>query len=53
MAFGERVQIMPQNRQTAEEIIQHFRTIEFERVKGASLEEAAKKVGVTPTTLAR
>ena len=53
MAFGERVQIMPQNRQTAEEIIQHFRTIKIERVKGASLEEAAKKVGATPTTLAQ
>ena len=44
---------MPQNRQTAEEIIQHFRTIKIERVKGASLEEAAKKVGATPTTLAQ
>ena len=53
MAFGERVQIMPQNRQTAEEIIQHFRAVEIEWVKGASLEEAAKKVGVTPKTLAQ
>lgn len=44
---------MPKKRHTAEEIIQHLRTVEIERVKGASLEEAAKKVGVTPTTLAR
>ncbi len=44
---------MPKKRHTAEEIIQHLRTVEIERGKGASLEEAGRKVGVTPTTLAR
>ncbi len=44
---------MAKKRHTPEEIIQHLRTVEIERVKGASLEEAARKVGVTPTTLAR
>jgi putative transposase len=53
MGLGERGQVMPQKRHTAEEIIQHLRTVEIERVKGASLEEAARKVGVTATTLVR
>lgn len=44
---------MPKKRYKAEEIIQHLRTVEIERAKGASLEQAAKQVGVTPTTLAR
>jgi hypothetical protein len=46
-------QIMPKRRHTAEEIIQHLRTAERERVKGANLEEATKKVDVAPTTLTR
>jgi|TARA_B100001964_G_scaffold180891_1_gene199976 transposase-like protein len=53
MDFGERGQIMPQKRHTAEEIIQPLRTVEIERVKGVSLEQASRKIGVTPTTLAR
>ncbi len=44
---------MPQKRHTAEEIIQPLRTVEIERVKGVSLEQASRKIGVTPTTLAR
>lgn len=37
----------------AEEIIQHLRTVELEVGKGLKLEEAAKKVGVTPQTIIR
>jgi len=44
---------MPKKRHTAEEIIQHLRTAEIEQSKGTTLEEAARKVGVTPPTLAR
>ena len=44
---------MPKKRFTPEEIIQHLRTVEIEQAKGVTLEEAARKVGVTPHTLAR
>lgn len=44
---------MPKKRHTAEEIIQHLRTVEIEQMKGLSVEEAARKVGVTPQTIAR
>jgi len=44
---------MPKKRFTPEEIIQHLRTVEIEQAKGTSLEEAARKVGVTPPTVAR
>jgi hypothetical protein len=44
---------MSKKRHTPQEIIQHLRTVEIERVKGTSLEQAARKIGVTPTTLAR
>lgn len=44
---------MPKKRHTPEEIIQHLRTVEIEQSKGTSIEEAARKVGVTPPTLAR
>ena len=37
----------------AEESIQHFRTVEIEQGKGSTLEEAAKKVGVTIQTIIR
>lgn len=37
----------------AEEIIQHLRTVEIEEGKGTSLEESARKVGVTPQTIIR
>lgn len=44
---------MPRKRYQPEEIIQHLRTLEIEQARGASLEEAAKKIGVTVTTLVR
>lgn len=44
---------MPKKRYTAEEIITHLRTVEIEQSKGATLEEAARKVGVTPQTISR
>jgi putative transposase len=44
---------MPKKRATPEEIIQHLRTVEIEQAKGSSLEEAARKIGVTPQTIAR
>ena len=44
---------MPKKRFTAEEIIQHLRTVEIEQAKGGSLEETARKVAVTPQTIAR
>jgi DNA-binding XRE family transcriptional regulator len=44
---------MPKKRHTAEEIIQHLRTVEIEKAKGATLEDAARKVGVTPQTIVR
>ena len=44
---------MPRKRNTPEEIIQHLRTAEIEQGKGAKLEEAARKIGVTPVTLSR
>ena len=44
---------MPKKRHTPEEIIQHLRTVEIEQSKGTTIEEAARKVGVTPPTLAR
>jgi putative transposase len=37
----------------AEEIIQHLRTVELEEGKGSTLEEAARKVGVTVQTIIR
>ena len=40
-------------RYSAEEIIQHLRTVELEQGRGATLEEAAKKIGVTPQTVIR
>ena len=44
---------MAKKRYSAEEIIQHLRTVEVEQAKGTTLEEAARKVGVTPPTIAR
>ena len=40
-------------RNTPEEIIQHLRTAEIEQSKGLTQEQAAKKIGVTVTTLVR
>lgn len=44
---------MPKKRYSAEEIIQHLRTVELEQGRGATLEEAAKKIGVTSQTVIR
>ena len=44
---------MARKRYTPEEIIQKLRTAEIEQNKGASQEEAARKIGVTPVTLSR
>jgi len=44
---------MARKRYTTEEIIQHLRTAEIEQGKGATQEEASRKIGVTPVTLAR
>lgn len=44
---------MPKKIFKPEEIVQHLRTVEIERAKGSTLEDAAKKVGVTPQTIAR
>lgn len=44
---------MPRKRFSAEEIIQHLRTVEIEQGRGATLEEAAKKIGVTLQTVIR
>lgn len=44
---------MPKKRYTPEEIITHLRTVEIEQAKGTSLEEAARKVGVTAPTVSR
>jgi transposase-like protein len=37
----------------AEEIIQHLRTVELEIGKGLKLEEAARKLSITPQTIIR
>jgi putative transposase len=44
---------MGKKRHSAEEIIQHLRTVEIEQSKGTTFEECARKVGVTPITLSR
>lgn len=44
---------MPRKRYSPEEIIQHLRTVEIEQGRGATLDEAAKKVGVSLQTIVR
>jgi len=44
---------MARKRFKTEEIIRHLRTAEIEQSKGLSQEQAAKKIGVTVTTLIR
>jgi transposase-like protein len=44
---------MARKKYSPEEIIQHLRTVEIEESKGTTHEEAARKVGVTPQTIAR
>jgi len=44
---------MARKKHKAEEIIQHLRTVEIEQSKGATLEQAAKAVGVSYQTIIR
>ena len=44
---------MPKRNYKPEEIIQHLRTVEIERSKGATQEQAARKVGISCQTLVR
>ena len=44
---------MPRKKHSAEEIIQHLRTVEIEQGRGVTLEECARKVGVTLQTVIR
>ena len=44
---------MARKRFTPEQIIQYLRTVELEQGKGLKLDQAAKKVGVTPQTIVR
>jgi DNA-binding XRE family transcriptional regulator len=44
---------MAKKRYKAEELIQHLRTAEIEQQKGATQDQAARKIGVTVTTLVR
>ena len=44
---------MARKKHKAEEIIQHLRTVEIEQAKGATLEQAAKVVGVSYQTIIR
>jgi transposase-like protein len=44
---------MPRKKHSAEEIIQHLRTVEIEQARGVALEECARKVGVTLQTVIR
>lgn len=44
---------MARKKHKPEEIIQHLRTIEIERGKGSTLEEASRRVGVSPQTVIR
>jgi len=44
---------VPRKKHSAEEIIQHLRTVEIEQAKGSKLEEAARKIGVTLQTVIR
>ena len=39
--------IMPKNRYTPEEIIQHLRTVDLETSKGVAVIEACRKPGIT------
>ena len=44
---------MARKKHMPEEIIQHLRTLEIEQAKGTTLEEAARKIGVSLQTLIR
>ena len=44
---------MARKKHKVEEIIQHLRTLELEKAKGTTQEEAARKIGVCVQTLIR
>ena len=44
---------MARKKHKPEEIIQHLRTVEIERSKGSSQEEAVRKIGISVQTLIR
>ena len=44
---------MPRKRYSPEEIVGHLRTVEIQQSKGFSIESTAKKIGVSPVTIAR
>lgn len=44
---------MARRKYTAEEIIQHLRTMEIEQARGLSFDDAARKIGVSKPTAAR
>lgn len=44
---------MPKKRYTPEEIIQHLRTVEIEQANGNSLDDAARKIGVSKQSIVR
>ena len=44
---------MARKKYTPEEIIQNLRTLDIERAKGSTLEQASRKIGVTAVTLSR
>jgi putative transposase len=44
---------MARKKYSPEEIIQHLRTLDIEKAKGATLEQVARKIGVNPVTLSR
>tara|TARA_Y100000768_G_scaffold388086_1_gene382078 strand:- start:975 stop:1235 length:261 start_codon:yes stop_codon:yes gene_type:complete len=51
--MDQRSLIMARKKYTPEEIIQHLRTLDIERAKGSTLEQASRKIGVTAVTLSR
>ena len=44
---------MGTKRYSTEEIIGHLRTVELEQAKGLTIDEAARKIGVVKSTVAR
>ena len=44
---------MGRKRYSTDEIIKHLRTLEIERANGSTMEQAARKIGVTAITLSR
>ena len=51
--MGQRRLKMARKKYTPEEIIQLLRTLDIERAKGSTLEQASRKIGVTAMTLLR